>query len=67
MRISKSEVPAPIMRVEGPECMTFYAGQIEVLRLEESGAIYVQGRLATTDLEVVDALRAWLRSTGALR
>ncbi len=39
----------------------------EVLRFEANGDIYVRGKLVTNDLEVVEALRAFLCGTGHLK
>lgn len=47
--------------------VTFRVVSGEVLRLEANGEIFVHGRLAATDLEVVDAMREFLRASGNLR
>ena len=39
----------------------------EMLRCTADGRIFVRGRLTTTDLEVVDGLRAFLLGVGAVR
>ena len=41
--------------------VVFNVGSVDaVLRLASNGDIFVHGRLAANDLEVVDALREWL-------
>jgi hypothetical protein len=35
-------------------------GELEIMRFDPEGDIYVRGRLVTNDLEVVDALRQFL-------
>jgi hypothetical protein len=40
---------------------------IEILKLCENGDIFVKGRLAENDKEVVDALRDFLRGQGFLK
>jgi cytosine/adenosine deaminase-related metal-dependent hydrolase len=42
-------------------------GASEVLKLCENGDIFVKGRLAENDKEVVDALREFLKSHGFLK
>jgi len=39
----------------------------EILKLCENGDIFVKGRLAENDKEVVDALREFLRGQGFLK
>lgn len=41
--------------------IVFKVGEkLEALRFEPNGQIYVQGRLATTDIEVIQGLKDWL-------
>ena len=46
--------------------IVFSASSNEMLRLEPNGDIYIQGRLAENDKEVVDALRLFLQGQGML-
>lgn len=48
------------------QTITFTAAGTEMLRLNADGDIYVSGRLATNDLEVVDAMRQFLSGQGLL-
>jgi hypothetical protein len=47
--------------------ITFGTADGEVLRLEDNGEIYVRGKLADVDKDVVEALRAFLRGAGHLK
>lgn len=52
---------------EPPEqTITFTNSGTETLRLNADGSIYVQGRLAANDLEVVQAMRRFLSGQGLL-
>ena len=42
-------------------------GNTEILKLCENGDIFVKGRLAENDKEVVDALKEFLKSHGFLK
>ena len=44
----------------------FFLQENEILKLCENGDIFVKGRLAENDKEVVDALREFLKSLGYL-
>lgn len=48
------------------QTITFTTTGTEILRLGADGDIYVRGRLATNDLEVVDAMRQFLSGQGLL-
>jgi hypothetical protein len=52
-------------RDDGP--IIFKIGDTEVLRFESNGNIFIQGRAAAHDREVVDAMREFLRASGRLR
>lgn len=56
---------------EAKEGIQFYSTReeryTEMLRLDPNGDIFVKGKLATSDLEVVEGLREWLYSTGYLQ
>lgn len=52
----------------GPDDWHVFRGDHgELLRLEGDGRIYVKGRLAETDKEVVAAFRAWLDHAARIR
>lgn len=46
--------------------ITFNTNNTPILELKPNGDIYVQGRLAANDLEVVSALRQFLTGQGLL-
>lgn len=56
--------PTPIGPIENR--IAFHIGGREVLRLERDGRIFVHDRETTTDLELVDAMRAFLYDAGYL-
>ena len=54
------------MEMEESKTIKFYSNesQNEILKLCENGDIFVNGRLAENDKEVVSALKEWLNSQG---
>lgn len=46
--------------------LEFSSNSKPILEIKTNGDILVHGRLAANDMEVVDALREWLRDTGYL-
>ena len=60
------------MEINKMEKNTIFFSQVdnlnrEILKLCENGDIFVKGRLAENDKEVVDALRDFLRGQGLLK
>lgn len=49
-----------------PNNITFHTSSEPILELRENGDIYVQGRLAENDIEVVNAMRTFLSRQGLL-
>jgi len=47
--------------------LTFSTFGAEVIRFDPDGKIFIQGRLAESDKEVVDAFRSFLRDQGYLK
>ena len=49
--------------------ITFMSGQpqTEFIRLEHNGDIYVKGKLVTNDMELVNAMRAFLIESGHIK
>ncbi len=47
--------------------IVFCMAKKEILKLCENGDIFVQGRLAENDKEVVDAMRLFLASQGFIK
>lgn len=39
----------------------------EMLKFMPNGDIFIYGRLATNDMEVVEGIREWLKSTGYIK
>ena len=46
--------------------LLFHGQNVEYLRFESNGDIYVQGRLVENDKQVVEAVRAWLSNVQRL-
>lgn len=60
-----------VLELKTPECLqkdtvflSIDKNQNEILKLCPNGDIFVKGRLAENDKEVVDAFKEWLNSQG---
>jgi len=57
---------SPVIILDVKENITFIVKGEEMLKLTADNNIYVQGRLAKNDKEVVEAMRNWLKKMNLL-
>jgi len=57
---------SPVIILDVEENITFIVKGEEMLKLTADNNIYVQGRLAKNDKEVVEAMRNWLKKMNLL-